>query len=184
MHFELKGQPLETSQFLTDSGLSFVFRILFLIALLLAGGHFAHWAKRFLAVTSWKSNMFLVTVSPVNANFREQGDESGHAPRMGTLGPFWRLDDLPRPGEAPRVETCEEAAKMTVRLFWAEAITQSNYRYSERVLIGLNPSAELDELIDGIVEAPFRAHFQRVSEELSMAEDPSSESFNGRPTEQ
>jgi hypothetical protein len=175
MHLEFQGQLVETSQFLKDSGLSFLFQIIFLIALLLAGRHFTHWAKRFFAVTSWKSNMFLVTVSPVNTDLQEQGGDNGHAPGMGRLVPFWRLDDLPRAGEALRIETYQEAAGMIVRLFWAEAITQSNYRYSERVLIGLHPSAWLDELIERIVDAPFHAHFERVSEELSMARDSSSE---------
>ena len=171
MTMEFGGTFDSVGQFAAQAGLECVTRVLFLVGVVMLGGHMARWAEAFLRLTSWVSTLCLVVVWEEQAQEKEgQPFSSSHE---GKDGSCWALLALPRCDGELLSAAPQASRQFGVAVLLASAYSESSAPASRRILVGSSLHKDLDEAIDPIIEAPFSAHFEKCS--------PDSDNFLGKP---
>lgn len=161
MNIEFTGSFYSVGQFAQEAALTCLVRVLFLILLVMLGGHLARWAQTFVRWTGWDSIMFLVVVwTDDKVPLKEEGCRQILAAHRGKRGSSWALQASPE--EDNLNAFAHESQSFLVTVYWASAYSESSTPESQRTVVGSGFGGKLDERIDNIIEAPFTAHFEKV----------------------
>ncbi|MGC8907213.1 MAG: hypothetical protein ACP5M0_07190 [Desulfomonilaceae bacterium] len=160
MTIQFGGTFASVGQFAAEAGLACAVRLLFLVGVVILGGHLARWAEAFLRLTRWASTLCLVVVWEKRAEANEEGPPVASS-HKGRENARWALLTFPHCGGDFFSAGPQGLRQFGVAVLRAAVYSESAAPSARRVLVGASPHKELDESIDHIVEAPFSAHFEK-----------------------
>lgn len=159
MNVEFTGSFSSVGQLASEQGLVGLFRVLFLIGLVILGGHLTRWVEIFVRWTGWESTLFLVTVCPGNNRGQDEtaAQQNLPSPLFGKSS-SWNLQTSP--DHKALNALVNKTQLLHVNFFWAHAYSESSTPSAQRNLAGAGSEVSLDEYVERIIESPFMAHFE------------------------
>lgn len=162
VHFKGLETPLAHTDFLRTYSLYYLVSVAVSVGLILSGLHLAEWARRLLAIRSFRSFAVLCVT-------RSDGEGStSHEPigkRHRAPGDLmWSVVEGVDERLASWAKNPRSDSQFQVQVFWAELRSESATAHGPRHLIGSAQSEPLGTAMARIMELPFHVAFEREEE--------------------
>jgi hypothetical protein len=164
INFQRPVATVHYTDFLAYHLPDYVLEVALALGLVFAGLHIAEWARRLFGIQQFRSSAVLChTVSELPAERSAMGDGPrgpGMIPRI-----TWKVAQGADEEFVKWARGPDESHYFEVAVCWAELLTEAARAQDPRFVTNIDRSEALDEAMESILEMPFRANFQSVTDE-------------------
>ncbi len=177
IHFTRPAAPSDWEEFLTRYLLDYGLELLTALALILAGGHFAEWARRLLGVQRFRSSMVFCSLSGASDTASltlKEAPAQSWSPHPNEI--TWRVDQGGEDAKPFQAGVAEENEGFRAEVVWAQTRSESastkgwlksvlepGTKPEPRYVIDVRRNQKLDDQMKQVLEIPFGVSFQKES---------------------